>query len=154
MKKVFIILSLFVLIGCKTKAVVAKPEEEKIVKIIPNEAEEARKNKAYELGKRVLMTCNTSTFKPFTTNEATSKVRKNTTQEKLSKMCLTFRLKYGDFKDIKFVEVIPDKINKTSIYRFKANYEKKTANKELRVTMNQENKVSAINTKDWKDKYK
>lgn len=154
MKKIIIVLSLLLLIGCKTKSVVVKPEEKVIVKLSPSEVDNSLKNKAYELGKRVLMTCNTSTFKPFTTSEATQKVIENTTQSRLTQTCLKFRLKYGAFKDIQLVEVIQNKTDKINIFRYKAIYQKKIANKELRVTMNEENKVSAINSKDWTDSYK
>ena len=154
MKKIIIVLSLFLLIGCKTKSVVVKPEEKVIVKLSPSEVDNSLKNKAYELGKRVLMTCNTSTFKPFTSSEATQKVIENTTQSRLTQTCLKFRLKYGAFKDIQLVEVIQNKTDRINIFRYKAIYQKKIANKELRVTMNEENKVSAINSKDWTDSYK
>ena len=53
MKKIIIVLSLFLLIGCKTKSVVVKPEEKVIVKLSPSEVDNSLKNKAYELGKRV-----------------------------------------------------------------------------------------------------
>jgi len=153
MKKIIILLSLFVLIGCKSKSVIEKPKEVVIVRLSPSEVDNSLKNKAYELGKRVLMTCNTSTFKPFTSSEATPKVIENTTQSRLTQTCLKFRLKYGAFKDIQLVEVIQNKADRTNIFRYKAIYQKKIANKELRVTMNEENKVSAINSKDWTDNY-
>jgi hypothetical protein len=122
--------------------------------IAPSKVDEAQKMKAYELGKRVLMTCNTSRFKPFTSSEATAEVIKNTTQERLTKTCNNFRLKYGSFKDIKLVEVLRNRSNKTNIYRYKAAYEKKIANKELRVIMNDEDQVAGIKSLDWKDVFK
>ena len=158
MKKllIIIVLSLFTLTGCKSKkrAAAPKPEEKVIVKLSPSEVDNGQKNKAYELGKRILMTCNTSKFKPFNSSEATPKVIENTTQVRLTKTCLKFRLKYGDFKDLQLIEVIQNKTDKINIFRYKAKYEKKIANKELRVTMNEENKVSAISSKDWVDVYK
>jgi hypothetical protein len=45
--------------------------------------------KAYDLGKRILMTCNTSKFKPFNESEATQSVIENITEENLSKLVLT-----------------------------------------------------------------
>ncbi len=146
--------SLFLIVGCKSKkSTTPKPVPKKVETVEKEKIDEVQKNKAYDAGKRILMTCNTSKFKPFTTAEATPSVIKNTTQDRLTKTCLKFRLKYGDFKDIQLVEVIHNKTDKTNIYRYKALYEKKIANKELRVTMNEEDKVSAIKSLDWVDKY-
>lgn len=113
----------------------------------------AQKEKAYELGKRVLLTCNTSKFSPFTKSEATDKVIANSTEKKIKEIGIKYSLKYGEFKDIEFIEMIPNKTDNTNIYRFKAIFQYNKANKELRVTMNKDNKVSAITTKDWKDEY-
>lgn len=157
MKKCFIVICCFLaLAGCKSKKTVSttKPKEPKVTKVVPEKVDQAQKDKAYELGRRVLMACNTSKFKPFTAEEATPAVIKNATPERLTKTCHNFQLKYGDFKGVTFVEVIRDKKTKTNIYRFKANYEKKIANKELRVSMNEQDQVSAIKSLDWVDKYK
>jgi len=154
MKKIFFICCLVTMIGCKSKKAANKePEPIKTTTINIAEVEAAQKSKAYDLGKRILMTCNTSKFKPFNSTEATPSVIQNTTQERLTKTCLKFRLKYGDFKDIQLVEVHRNKADKTTIYRYKALYEKKIANKELRVTMNDDNQVSAIKSLDWTDKF-
>lgn len=155
MKKIILVLTLLVLIAsCKTKSVTAtKPAEPAIITLSPTEVNASQKNKAYELGKRVLMTCNTSKFKPFNESEATPKVIQNTTQDRLTKTCLKFRLKYGDFKELKLVEVIQNNNEETFIYRYKAEYVKKIANKELRVTMDKNNRVSAIKSTDWLDQY-
>jgi len=143
-----------VMIGCKSKKTKGKaPEEIKTTKVETSAIDAVQKSKAYDLGKRVLMTCNTSKFKPFNSAEATESVIQNTTQDKLTKTCLKFRLKYGDFKDLQFVEVQQNKADKTNIYRFKALYEKKIANKELRVTMTEDNLVSSIKSLDWIDKF-
>lgn len=152
--KILVILSLLAMAGCKSKkSTVAKPEVKKVEIVTSDAINQAQKTKAYDLGKRILMTCNTSKFKPFNTSEATSSVIKNTTQERLTQTCLKFRLKYGDFKEIQLVEVLHDKKSNSNIYRYKALYEKKIANKELRVTMNEEDKVSAIKSLDWADKF-
>ncbi|MFV8345812.1 hypothetical protein [Flavobacterium sp. ZB4P13] len=149
MRKIIIILSIVLLVGCKSKTVVTEPEEAKIVKLLFSEVSESQKNKAYELGKRVLMTCNTSKFKPFNESEATASVIKNTTEERLTKTCTRFRQYYGSFIDLQLVEIYRDNFDKSTIYRYKAQYSKKVANKELRVSMNQENKVSSIKSLDW-----
>lgn len=154
MKKIIFICCLVVMIGCKSKKTkTTAPEKIKTTNVETSEINSAQKSKAYDLGKRVLMTCNTSKFKPFNSTEATQTVIQNTTQDKLTKTCLKFRLKYGDFKDLQFVEVQENKADKTYIYRFKALYEKKIANKELRVTMTEDNLVSSIKSLDWKDKF-
>ena len=155
-RKFIILCSILAFAGCKSKKNTAskKPAEAKVTLISPDKVDAIQKEKAYDLGKRVLQTCNTSRFKPFAASEATETVRKNTTEERLTKTCHNFRLKYGDFKDIKLVEVVRDKKSKTTIYRYKADYEKKIAKKELRVIMNDEDLVSGIKSLDWADKYK
>lgn len=158
MKKwLILLLAIGTLTGCKSKKTASpkKPAtERKVTKVTPEKVDQAQMQKAYDLGKRVLMTCNTSRFKPFTSDEATTEVIRNTTEERLTKTCHNFRVKYGDFKDLRFIEVVRDKKNKLNIYRFKADYEKKIANKELRVTVNEKNLVSSIKSMDWKDQYK
>lgn len=151
MKKLILVLSLLLLIGCKSKKAIITAENEKIkiVKLDRNELSESQKNKAYELGKRVLMTCNTSRFKPFTLNEATSSVIKNTTEERLTKTCTRFRQYYGAFIDLEFVEAYKNNFDQSIVFRYKALYAKKVANKELRVILNSENKVSSIRSLDW-----
>ena len=154
--RILVILCCFLAIaGCKSKKTTVKkaPEPRTTVLNISN-VDTGQKSKAYDLGKRVLMTCNTSKFKPFTTSEATASVIKNTTQERLTKTCHNFRLKYGDFKDLKLVEVLRNKSDKTTIYRYKADYSRKIANKELRVIMNDDNLIAALKSLDWVDTYK
>lgn len=155
-KAIFIFLcSLLLMVGCKSKKNTStKPAPKKVETVEKSKVDQIQQEKAYNAGKRILNTCNTSKFKPFSSSEATPTVIKNTTQDRLTKTCLKFRLKYGDFRDLQLVEVIHNKSDKTNIYRYKALYEKKIANKELRVTMNEENKVSAIKSLDWIDLYK
>jgi hypothetical protein len=151
MKKLIIVLTILLLVGCKSKKVVTEPEPEvaKIEKLGLSEISETQKSKSYELGKRVLMTCNTSKFKPFTSSEATPSVIKNTTVERLSKTCNRFRQYYGTFIDLQLVEAYRNNFENTTVFRYKALYSKKVANKELRVTMNAENKVASIKSLDW-----
>ena len=154
MKKAIVILILFtfVLNACKSKSKVA--EKPKIEIIEPSTVDKTKQDKAYALGKRVLMTCNTSKFKPFTTSEATESVIKNTTLERLTSTCQKFRIKYGNFKDIKLAQVIHNLNDDSHIFRYKAEYQRKFTTKELRVTLNKENKVSAIKSTDWTDEFK
>ncbi|EIA07187.1 hypothetical protein [Flavobacterium frigoris] len=154
MKKTIIILSLLILVGCKSKkAQVILPEEPTIEKFALSEVDSNLKNKAYELGKRMLMTCNTSKFKPYDESEATASVINNITEERLSKTCAKYRQRYGTFKDLQLVEIFKNNIERTTIFRYKALYTKKIANKELRVFMNEENKLSSLKTLDWIDLY-
>ena len=150
---ILIFCSLLLVTGCKSKKSTVKTETKKTTVVEKEKIDEVQKNKSYDAGKRILMTCNTSKFKPFNSTEATPTVIKNTTQDRLTKTCLKFRLKYGDFRDIQLIEVIHNKTDKTNIYRYKALYEKKIANKELRVTMNEDNLVSGIKSLDWVDKF-
>lgn len=113
----------------------------------------SQKNKAYELGKRVLNACNTSKFKPFTKEEATDKVIQNTTIERLSSTCRKFSIKYGKFEDLRLVEVIRNNTDESLIFRYKADYQRKFAQKELQVTLDKDNKVAAIRSTDWTDSY-
>ena len=153
MKKLILVLSILLLIGCKSKNVVTnnepEPEVIKMAKLGLSEVNESQKNKAYELGKRVLMTCNTSRFKPFNTSEATASVIRNTTEERLTKTCTRFRQYYGSFIDLELVETYKNNFDQSVVFRYKASYTKKVANKELRVTMNADNKVSSIKSLDW-----
>ena len=155
MKNIIFLISLTIVIGCKSKknAVVAAPPEVKITKVALSEVNSDVKEKAYELGRRVLMTCNISKFRPFNINEATPSVISNMTKERLTKTCLKFRLKYGDFKDLQLVEVYRNKPEKSTIFRYKALFEKKIANKELRLTMNEKTQVSSVKSLDWVDAF-
>ncbi len=145
--------------GCKSKKATTQPKPEKPVelrvsRLAADDIDQQQKDKAYEMGRRVLMACNTSRFKPFTPEEATLQVRKNATEQRLTKTCHNFQLKYGTFKGVRFIEAYKDKTTKETIYRYKADYSKKIANKELRVTMNEYNQVSAIKSLDWVDEFK
>jgi hypothetical protein len=82
------------------------------------------KRQSIRLGKRVLMTCNTSKFKPFNTTEATSSVIQNTTEERLTKP-VRFRQYYGTFKDLELVEVYKNNYDKTTILDTKRCIQKK-----------------------------
>lgn len=142
---------ILLLIGCKTKQKTVEESPSALTVLTTNEIPIGLKDKAYSLGKRVLMTCNTSRFKPFTSDEATASVIKNTTQERLTKVCHKFRVKYGDFKEINLAEILKDR-DGNYIFRYKAKYQRDFAKKELRVTIDSNNKVSAIKSTDWIDK--
>lgn len=156
MKKLIIALGILLLIGCKSKNISSstdKSELGKIEKIATADVSNVQKTKAYDLGKRVLMTCNTSKFKPFTNEEATASVITNTTEARLSKTCARFRQYYGSFIDLELIETYKNNADQSTVFRYKASYSKKVANKELRVIMNSENKVSSIKSLDWVDDF-
>ena len=152
MRKIAALFCVLLVIGCKTKKKVVEEKRPVLEIISTEEIPQALKTKAYSLGKRVLMTCNTSRFKPFTADEATESVRKNTTQEKLSSVCHKFRVKYGNFKEIYLTEVLKSNVNNSYIFRYKAKYERDFAKKELRVTIDANNRLSAIKSTDWVEK--
>lgn len=153
MKKYITICCLLTLFSCATKNVNGKIIGKSVDATEMNVADEAQKDKAYDLGKRLLMTCNTSKFTPYAKNEATDKVIANSSEKKVKEIGIKYSLKYGEFKDLEFIEMVPNKTDNTNIYRFKAIFQYEKANKELQVTMNSENKVSAIKTKDWTDEF-
>jgi hypothetical protein len=151
MKKAGLIICLLLLIGCKSKTISRDTEDLKIKKISSSEVNSNQQQKAYELGKRVLETCNTSKFKPFNETEVTPSVRENTTEERLTKTCQRFRQYYGSFIDLKLDGVY--KTKQEVVYRYHALYTKKVANKELRVFVNEDNLISAIKSMDWDEKF-
>ena len=151
MKKAGLIICLLLLIGCKSKTVSRDTEDLKIKKVSASEVNSNQQNKTYELGKRVLETCNTSKFKPFNETEVTKSVMENTTEERLTKTCLRFRQYYGSFIDLKLDGVY--KTKQETIYRYHALYSKKVANKELRIFVNEDNLISAIKSMDWDEKF-
>ncbi|WP_035643689.1 hypothetical protein [Flavobacterium sp. ASV13] len=151
MKKAGLIICLLLLIGCKSKTVSRDTDDLKIKKIAVSEINSNQQKKAYELGKRVLETCNTSKFKPFNETEVTKSVMENTTEERLTKTCTRFRQYYGNFIDLKLDGVYKSK--QEVIYRYHALYSKKVANKELRIFVDENNLISAIKSMDWDEKF-
>lgn len=151
MKKAGLIICLLLLIGCKSKTISRDTEDLKIKKVSSADVNSNQQRKAYELGKRVLETCNTSKFKPFNETEVTKSVMENTTEERLTKTCQRFRQYYGSFIDLKIDGVY--KTKKEVIYRYRALYTKKVANKELRIFVNEDNLISAIKSMDWDEKF-
>ncbi len=156
MRKIILICLIVVISSCKsTKGVMTKKTTDKpnYEVLAVSEVSTIQKNRTYELGKRVLMTCNTSAFKPFSSQEATNEVITNITKEKISLTCHNVLRGFGQFNDMKLVEVIRDNTNSITIFRYQCDYEKKYRIKELRVSINDDNKITAINSKDWKDAF-
>ena len=107
-----------------------------------------KKKRADNLGTRLLETCNVSRFNGFSTTEATDKVRKNATKEKISIVCQKINQRNGRFLGINIIEIKRDKIKDEYTFRYNIDYEKKLYKRELFVTINADNKVSAISTKE------
>jgi len=153
MKRVFILLCFCLLLGCKSKKPDNKLVEVAWTKVPVALVNDNQKKSLSAIGTQLLLICNTSKFTPLTEKEATPAVIKNMTVDRMTKTCLKFRLKYGDFKELKWVETYQNNQDKNLIYRFKALYKKKIANKELRITVDENQLISAINSKDWTDKF-
>lgn len=134
----------------RTKETIEETTKETVTVIKPTEVDKIKSDRAYDLGKRLLETCNTSKFKAFTKNEATDKVIANATAEKISNTCKKINQRNGKFLGIKLLEVKHDKILDEYTFRYDINYEKKLYKRELYVVVNAQNKVSAINTKEVK----
>ena len=143
MRRIILFCCVLLLFSCKSKSpkitmVLVKPEAVEMVK----------KNRATDIGKRLLESCNTSRFKVFSTNEATDKVRQNATKDKISSICKKINQRNGRFLGITLIDVTYNKITDEYIFRYSIDYEKKLYKRELNVTVNKENKVSAIATKE------
>lgn len=153
MKKIIIVFVLIFTFSCKSKMSKNTTNESKsnlerfeIVKV--EEINAQKKEKSYNLGKRLLEACNTSKFKPFTANEATEKVIANATSEKIAATCKKINLRNGKFIGLDLIEVLRDKDAEEYIFRYDIKYEKTYFKRELMVTINSDEKVSAISTKE------
>ncbi|RAR46662.1 hypothetical protein [Flavobacterium lacus] len=158
MKKVaYCFLLLLLITACKSRKTAATGEhvekKPEFIKVSINEVSSVKKSRAYALGKRMLNTCNTSTFKPFTKEEATDEVLKKINKDKIAMTCQNILRVFGQFQDMKLVEALRNDEDGLTIFRYKCEYEKKYKIKELRVSINDENKITAITTKDWNDTY-
>lgn len=151
---VYLFAIITLLISCKSKKKTdeAFKEEMKIVLVKPNEVENIKINRAYDLGKRLLETCNTSTFKVFSQDEATEKVIANATPEKIATTCKKINLRNGKFLSLDLIDIKFNPISEEYYFRYNIQFEKKLFKRELFVTINKENKVAAISTKEVKAK--
>ena len=156
MKKLVYILLLILLASCKSKqpsiAEVKKNESVEVTtrfeKINLKEVNNQKLTRAYNLGKRLLETCNTSRFKVFSKEEATDKVIQNATVEKISKTCQKILMRNGKFIDLNLIDVTQDNETEDLFFRYKIEYEKKYFERELYITINSEGKVSEMKTKE------
>lgn len=126
-----------------------KPEaKERFEKVDLKEVTVLKQNRAFDLGKRLLETCNTSKFKVFTKEEATDKVIQNATVEKISKTCQKILVRNGKFVDLELLDITLDNDSDSYIFRYNIVFEKKYFKRELFVTVNDEDKVSEMKTKE------
>jgi len=154
MRKIFLLL-FFLLIGCKSKKnlVESSPKVEKsIIVVNASEVEDFKINRVENIGTRLLEACNTSKLKPFSSEEATEKVIQNATPENISATCHKINFRNGKFLGLKLITITHNQINDSYLFHYSIDYEKKLFRRELFVTLNSENKVSAISTKEVKAK--
>lgn len=138
------------LVSCKSKKpVVNKIDTTENISLLKlTNTEIVKKKRADDLGTRLLETCNVSKFSGFSDTEATDTVRKNATKEKISSVCKKINLRNGRFLGINLIEITLNKIKNEYTFRYNIDYEKKFYKRELFVTINADNKVSAISTKE------
>lgn len=150
MKKILLLLFVLSLLSCKSKKTKATeaPNEKTMMILMPSEIDAVKKKRAYDLGKRLLETCNTSRYIAYNSSEATEKVRQNATKEKISNICKKMNQRNGRFLGINLIDVMRNKKTEDITFRYAIDYEKKLYKRELNVTINSENKVSAIATKE------
>ncbi|MGC4039908.1 MAG: hypothetical protein QM710_03695 [Flavobacterium sp.] len=151
MRKIILLLFLAALFSCKSKkdaAAVVKPAEKPSNLVNPEEVEAVKKDRAYDVGKRLLESCNTSRFKAFSSAEVTDKVRQNATKDKISTICKKINQRNGRFLGINLIDITKNKKTNELVFRYSIDYEKKLYKRELSVTVNTDNKVSAITTKE------
>ncbi len=152
MRKIIFLLCLSMLLSCKSKKNNTSSKEKTAEKssnlVKPEDVEAIKKDRAYDLGKRLLESCNTSRFKAFSATEATDKVRQNATNEKISTICKKINQRNGRFLGIRLIDINQNKKTDELIFRYAIDYEKKLFKRELSVTVNTDNKVSAIATKE------
>lgn len=152
MKKISLLLIVTIIIfSCKSKKNATSSTNKRYDTLSAakyNEVKSTKTKRAYDLGKRLLETCNTSRFKSFNSSEATASVIKNATVEKVSKTCQKINSRNGTFLDLKLIEIIHDTQTDDYIYRYDIKYQKKYYQRELRIVVNNEDKVSAVSTKE------
>lgn len=156
MKKISSLLLLALIISCKSKqpstSEINKNEtievKSRFEKINLKDVNNQKLTRAYNLGKRLLETCNTSRFKVFSKEEATDKVIQNATVEKITKTCQKILMRNGKFIDLNLIDVTQDNETEDLFFRYKIEYEKKYFERELYITINSEGKVSEMKTKE------
>ena len=154
MKKIVLFFCTLCLFACKSKnpsfttTEIENVEVKRFESLKIKDVVTVKKNRAYDLGKRLMETCNTSKFKNFNSSEATESVIKNATIEKISKTCQKINMRNGKFLDLQLMEIVIDNQTNDLQFKYDIKYEKKYYQRELKITLNKDNKISAINTKE------
>lgn len=149
MRRIILFCCIVLLVSCKSKKSVTSTTIEKNTTLVkPEDVDVVKKDRAYDIGTRLLESCNTSRFKAFSTSEATDKVRQNATREKISAICKKINQRNGRFNGLNLIDVTRNKKTDELVFRYNISYEKKLYKRELKVTVNAENQVSAIATKE------
>lgn len=151
---ILFLLIAFIISSCKSKKEIidAVKENKTTILVTVKDVDSHKINRAYDLGKRLLETCNTLKFVPFTDKEASQKVIANATVEKISATCKKINLRNGKFIDLKLIDITHNKFSGEFVFRYAIEYEKKLNKRELFVTINTDNKVTAIKTQEIKPK--
>ncbi len=153
MRKILFITLLLIVASCKSKKIVSDTKESKEIRIVEvSEVASVKKERAYELGNRLLETCNTSKFKVFTKSEATEKVINNATPEHIAAICKKINQRNGKYLGLELLDVTYNPQIEEYQFRYIISYQKKLYKRELYVTVDKEDKVSAIITKEVKPK--
>ncbi|HPW98030.1 MAG TPA: hypothetical protein PK218_05675 [Flavobacterium sp.] len=153
MKKVLFISLLLFIASCKSKKTVSDTKDSKAIRTVTaSEVESFKKNRAFELGNRLLETCNTSKFKAFSKDEATENVINNATPERIAATCKKINMRNGKYLGLELIDITYNPELEEYLFRYMISYQKKLYKRELYVTLNNEDKVSAISTKEVKAK--
>lgn len=157
MKKILFFSLWLVIASCKTKrnsvgSVENVKESMEIRTVEKAEVASLKYNRAFDLGNRLLETCNTSKFKVFSKNEATDKVISNATPEKVAAICKKINHRNGKYLGMELIDITFDPTKDEYIFRYLINYQKKLFKRELYVTLDSDSKVSAITTKEINQK--
>lgn len=103
-------------------------------------------NKGQELCNRVLNTCNSSSFKPFNSKEATTELINKMTPEKITATCKEINKGYGKFQSTSFIEAQYLEKDDLTLYVFDCEYEKKYYKKTIKIIMNAQEQATNIST--------
>lgn len=146
MKLKFLFLVILI-VSCKSK----KPETS-FVSIDASKVETIKKDRALDLGTRLLSACNTSKFKRFSDAEATEKVIKNATLKNISTVCRKINFRNGKFLGLKLISILQNTSTNQYTFLYAIDYEKKFYKRQLIVVVDQDNRVSSMVTKEVKRK--
>ncbi len=109
--------------------------------------------KSYFYGVRLLTACNTSRISPFTESHFAPSLYRKISLDYLSIICTNVKREFGEFIDMRFVEVVFNPKKNIHMLRFKCIYEKKYSVKEFRVSFDEDGKIVGIKTLRWKDQF-